>query len=135
MSGYQAIWRSILDSSIARDYVVRHVFEDLLKLADYRTGEVDMTAEAIARRTNVPPDLIERAISELEKPDRDSRNQAEEGRRIVRLEPERQWGWRIVNYFEYQNAQRLEGNGADKPPIGAGRLAGSSARNAAPRRP
>jgi hypothetical protein len=100
---------SILDSSIAADYVVRHIFEDLLKLANWLTGEVDMTHEAISRRINAPVETVRRAIDELEKPDPLSRNRAEGGRRIVRLDPERQWGWKIVNYAHYRDEVRLQG--------------------------
>ncbi|MGA7992998.1 MAG: hypothetical protein WCC53_16335 [Thermoanaerobaculia bacterium] len=109
MSGYQPIFRSILDSSIARDHVVRHVFEDLLKLANWLTGEVDMTPDAISRRTNVPLDLVEHALKELAKPDASSRSPEAGGRRIVPIDPARPWGWRIVNYGSYREETRLEG--------------------------
>jgi hypothetical protein len=110
MSGYQPVYRSILDSTIARDHVARHVLEDLLKLADYRTGIVDMTIDAIARRTNVPEELVRHGIEELEKPDPDSRCKLEGGRRIVRLDPERAWGWRVVTYLDHQEEIKREGN-------------------------
>jgi hypothetical protein len=110
MSGYQAVYRSILDSTIARDHVARHVLEDLLKLADYRTGIVDMTIDAIARRTNVPEELVRHGIEELEKPDPDSRCKIEGGRRLVRLDPERAWGWRIVTYTLHQEEVKRDGN-------------------------
>ena len=107
--GYQPVYRSILDSSIARDHVVRHCFEDLLKLADFKTGVVDMTHSAIARRTNVPEEMVRHAIAELEQPDPESRNRTAEGRRIVRLDESRPWGWRIVNYLQYRHEVVLEG--------------------------
>lgn len=110
MSGYQPVYRSILDSTIARDYVVRHVYEDLLKLADYRTAVVDMTIDAIARRTNAPEEMVRHGIEELEKPDPESRCKLEGGRRIVRLDPERPWGWRIVTYALHQEEVKRDGN-------------------------
>ncbi|HEU4345888.1 MAG TPA: hypothetical protein VFU31_30420, partial [Candidatus Binatia bacterium] len=72
-----------------------------LKLCDI-DGVVDMTHEAISRRTNVPIEIIRRGIDELEKPDPKSRNAAHEGRRIVRLDEHRDWGWLIVNYQHYR---------------------------------
>ena len=48
------VFEHILDSSIADDYELRHFFEDMLKLADWKTGVVDMTESAIARRLNFP---------------------------------------------------------------------------------
>ena len=99
MPGYFA---QIYDSSIAENYQVRHVFMDLLVLAD-RTGIVDMTVEAIARRTNVPVKVIRKALLTLLTPDPDSRSGEEDGRRLVPLDPEREWGWQIVNFDRYHS--------------------------------
>lgn len=99
---FAKIFTQVLDSSLAENYQVRHVFEDMLKLCDI-DGIVDMTHEAIARRTNVPLDVVRHGISELEKPDPKSRNPAHEGRRIVRIDEHRDWGWIIVNYSHYRS--------------------------------
>ena len=53
-----------------------------LKLCDCN-GVVDMTAEAIARRTNVPLEIIKEEIAILEAPDPASRNPAHDGRIIA----------------------------------------------------
>ena len=98
---YAKVFAQIFDSSIAEDYRVRLVFEDFLKLANI-DGVVDMTQEAIARRTNVPLDVVIHGIAELEKPDPKSRSNAEDGRRIIRLDDHRDWGWFIVNYQRYR---------------------------------
>lgn len=76
-------------------------FQQLIILAD-KTGTVDMTAEAIARRTTIPLDIIELGLSKLTEPDERSRSDAEEGRRLVPIDPSRDWGWRIVNYAFYR---------------------------------
>lgn len=98
---FAKIFTQILDSSLAEDWQARVVFEDLLKLCD-QNGVVDMTPEAIARRTNVPLDMVNHGIAELEKPDPRSRNPQHEGRRIVRLDEHRDWGWLICNYEHYR---------------------------------
>jgi hypothetical protein len=95
------VFTQILDSTLADDWQARHVFEDLLKLAD-REGVVDMTPAAISRRIGVPIEIVTRAIAKLSEPDPESRSAAEEGRRIVLLDEHRSWGWRIVNYLEYR---------------------------------
>lgn len=99
---YVKIFAQILDSSIADDHLTRWVFEDFLKLAD-KDGLVDMTLAAIARRTNVPLQIVTRGIEKLTEPDPTSRSLEEEGRRIVLIDPQRPWGWRIVNYAHYRN--------------------------------
>ena len=99
---FAKVFEQIYDSSIAEDYQVRFVFEDLLTLADCN-GVVDKTHEAIARRTNVPIEIIKRAINVLESPDIKSRRSDDDGRRIRRLDEHRDWGWFIVNYEYYRN--------------------------------
>ena len=101
---FAKIFTQIFDSSIAENCRTRHVFEDLLKLADV-SGVVDMTPEAIARRTNVPIDEIRSALTELSKPDIRSRSHEEDGRRIVLIDSHRDWGWKITNYQHYREIQ------------------------------
>ena len=98
---YAKIFEQIYNSSIAEDYLVRLVFEDFLVLADIN-GVVDITTEAFARRTNVPIDVVKRAITILEAPDKAGRGQESEGRRIIRLDESRDWGWMIVKYDYYR---------------------------------
>lgn len=99
---FAKIFSQIFDSSIAEDYIVRHVFMDFLVLCD-RDGVVDMTPEAISRRTNVPIEYIHRAIEKLSQPDVKSRSDAENGCRITPLDSHRDWGWQIVNYHHYRD--------------------------------
>lgn len=84
--------------------MVRHVFEDFLKLANWRTGIVDMTRGALARKLNIPLDELNRCIEALERPDPNSRSPKQDGRRLVRLDGDRRdWGWQIVNWDDYNN--------------------------------
>lgn len=82
-------------------------FQQMLILAD-RSGVVDMTPEAISRRTTIPLDIIRVGITELEKPDAASRLPNQQGRRIVRLASHRAWGWSIVNYDHYHKLRSVE---------------------------
>src|ERR1700677_1470087 len=107
MNVFAKIFSQIFDSSISADYVVRHVFMDLLVLAD-RDGVVDMTLDAIARRTNVPEDIVAHAIDQLMCFDRQSRSREEDGRRLVQLDSRREWGWQIVNYEHYRQIRDEE---------------------------
>ncbi len=98
---YVKVFAQILHSSIADDWQVRLVFEDFLKLADWH-GVVDMTPESIARRTNVPLDIVKAGIAALCAPDPQSRTPDHEGRRLIPLADNRDWGWQIVNYKSYR---------------------------------
>ena len=99
---YTRVFLQILDSSIAEDFTLRHVFEDFLKLCDYETGVVDITRQALARRLNIPMETLDGAIAKLEAPDPASRDPDFFGCRLERLDKHRDWGWRIVNWPKYK---------------------------------
>jgi len=94
------VFQQIYDSSVAVKWENMVVFQQLIVLADEQ-GIVDITIEAIARRTNMPFKMIEKAIRELEKPDPTSRNRKHQGRRLIRLDRHRDWGWKLPTYTEY----------------------------------
>jgi hypothetical protein len=98
---FAKVFRQIFDSSIASNHKTRHVFMDLLVLANDE-GVVEMTMDAIHRRTNVPLEDVQAAINELCEPDTQSNSPTEGGRRLVRLYDHKDWGWRIVNYEHYR---------------------------------
>lgn len=97
---YARVFLQILDSSIAEDFFLRHVFEDLIKLAS-KNGVVDITREAMARRLNLPLEKLNEALKRLESPDPKSRDPENDGRRIELLDGHRDWGWQILNWSKY----------------------------------
>ncbi len=108
MPGFVKIDGDIFGSSIMEEKpVTRLVWFFFLASAD-KTGKVDETHKALARRFNLPLGDVEKAIGDLEQPDEISRSPAEDGRRIVRLDEHRAWGWQIVNYALYRNARNAE---------------------------
>lgn len=98
---YAKVFTQIFDSSIADNYKLRHFFMDLLVLADIN-GVVDMTPAAIAGRTRIPIEEVHQYLAFLESPDTESRTPDHEGRRIVRLDEHRTWGWCILNYDKFR---------------------------------
>lgn len=99
---YGKIFRQIYNSSIANNWKTRVVFMDLIVMAD-SDGVVDMTPESIAATTRYPIEMVKDAIKELEAPDPESRTCLQEGKRIIRLDNKRSWGWQIVNYNVYRS--------------------------------
>lgn len=99
---YSRVFLQILDSSIAEDFTMRHVFEDFLKLCDHKTGILDMTRQALSRRLNIPKEILDAEISKLEAPDLESRDSDNDGRRIAKLDEHRDWGWKILNWEKYE---------------------------------
>lgn len=104
---FAKVFGQIFDSSIAEDYNCRRMFMDLLVLAD-SDGVVDMTLEAISRRTNVPLPEVTKYLAELQKPDTTSRSKSDEGKRITAIDSQRGWGWQIVNYGHYRKIRDEE---------------------------
>lgn len=62
-----------------------------------------MTPSAISGRTGIPLEIVEQGIAILEQPDPHSRTPDEEGRRIVRVDEHRPWGWVLVNHGKYKD--------------------------------
>lgn len=104
---YGKIFASMYDGSIYGKWKAIVTFQQMIALAD-KDGVVDMTAEALAARTSIPLDIISEGIETLEAPDQVSRTPDEEGRRIVRLDADRPWGWRITNYQKYREIRTAE---------------------------
>ncbi len=77
------------------------VFTNLLAHAD-STGSVDIHPRSIADEVGLPLDIVKAALIDLENPDPESRSHEQEGRRIIRLDGHRDWGWQIVNYVKYR---------------------------------
>lgn len=104
---YGKVFRQMYDSTVATNWKALVTFQQFIILAD-SDGVVDMTPEAISRYTNIPLDIIQAGIIELEKPDPKSRSKEAEGRRLQRLDPDREWGWYLVNYEYYANLRTRE---------------------------
>lgn len=78
---FAKVFSQIFDSTIAEDYKVRHIFMDLLVMAD-SDGVVDRTPEAISRVANVPLEHVKAGLLALSQPDKKSRTSDHDGRRI-----------------------------------------------------
>lgn len=98
---YTKMFRSMYEGTLADDWRALVAFQQLLILADAH-GTVDMTVSAIHRTTGIPMDVLGPGIEILQLPDQQSRSPAEEGRRIVPLDPSRARGWRLVNFAYYR---------------------------------
>lgn len=98
---YAKLFTSIYQGTLRGNSRGLLVFTNLLAHAD-SAGHVDIHPRAIADEVGLAPDEVRAALDELEAPDVESRTPDEDGRRIVRLDDHRAWGWRIVNYAKYR---------------------------------
>lgn len=100
---YGKLFSSALDGSLATrgPWQAIAVWPWILCLCD-REGYLDMTAEALARRTTFPLEIVTTALEALTSPDPHSRTPDCDGRRLEPIDPARAWGWRVVNYAKYR---------------------------------
>lgn len=118
---YAKIFRQIYEGTLADNWQALVTFQQLLILSD-ADGVVDMTPNAIHRVTGIPLDIITAGLEVLAAADQGSRTPAMEGRRIVRIDESRNWGWRIVNKQLYRDlTSREEKKESDRLRIAAKR--------------
>lgn len=104
---YGKIFGSIYDGTLSEDWRALITFQQLIVLCD-ADGMVDMTPQAIARRTGIPIEHIIAGIEVLEKNDKYSRTPDDDGKRIELIDAHRPWGWHIINHEKYKNIQDAE---------------------------
>lgn len=83
------------------------VFTNLLAHAD-KNGDVDIHPRAIAEEVGLSVEIVNETLLMLESEDPESRSPECEGRRIVRLDEHRSWGWNIVNFQKYRAIRNEE---------------------------
>jgi hypothetical protein len=118
--GYTPVFGSVFTGSLCGQYPDTAAWLYLLALAD-RNGHVDVTPEYISAITGMPVQMLVESINRFLQPDPKSRNPADDGRRLVRLDPQRPWGWRIVNHAAYRERARLMGKAAAEVASGENR--------------
>lgn len=118
---YGKIFDSMYKGTLYGQWEAIVTFQQMIVLCD-EDGIIDMTPPAISATTSIPREIIEKGIEILQQPDKYSRSPAEDGRRIILIDPERPWGWRIVNHAFYKNlASREDKKRADRERIAAKR--------------
>jgi hypothetical protein len=101
---YAKVFSSLWNGTLAEPYSRWATFVFMLANCD-PDGNIDMTREVISKRSGVPLEEVREAIEHLEAPDIQSRSPEEDGRRILRIDEHRDWGWHIVNHKFYTELQ------------------------------
>lgn len=104
---YVKLFSSIYQGTLRGNSDGLLVFTNLLAHAD-RDGVADIHPRAIGEETGLPIDRVKDALLMLESPDDESRSPEEQGRRIVRIDEHRAWGWQVVNYAKYREIRNDE---------------------------
>ncbi len=104
---YGKIFASLFTGSMRGKGDLQLVFTYMISTCS-EDGICDFTPQCIADATGKPLPLIETCISELEDVDEMSRTTTDDGRRIIKIDSKRPWGWRIVNYALYRGIATRE---------------------------
>ena len=118
MAGYTPLFDSLTKGTLCGKWPDIGLWPVLLSMADWR-GEIDATQQYISTITGLSIDEVSACIERFCAPDPRSRSQDAEGARLVLMDPDRDWGWRVVNIQKYRNrasdmAQVADGRNAEK---------------------
>ena len=104
MTGFTKLFSSIVHSTIWRDEMhVKIVWITMLALAN-RNGDVLASMPGLADASRVSLDQCQEALKRLSGPDKWSRTQEHEGRRIEEVDG----GWNILNYMKYREVRNAD---------------------------
>ncbi len=104
---YGKVFESIYDGSLYGHWEAIVTMQQLIVLAD-ADGVIDMTPQAIAGKTSIPLDILQKGLKILSEPDPYSRSPGSDGVRIQLLDEQRPWGWFLVNHKKYQELRTAE---------------------------
>lgn len=104
---YGKIFELMYDGSLYGQWEALVTFQQMIVIAD-QEGFIDITPPALAARTGIPIEIIKKGIGVLESDDPYSRTSGENGKRIIRINKNRPWGWKIVNYKKYRDMASQE---------------------------
>lgn len=107
MSGYVPVFGSIFQGTLCGRWPDTGVWLCLLALAD-KNGHIDMTVPYISAVTGIPVDVLTDCIGRFTSPDPHSRTKSDDGRRLSRLDPNRDWGWHVINHGLYREKARKQ---------------------------
>ena len=96
---------SVFQGSLCGKYPETAAWLFLLALAD-KHGCVDASPNYISVITGMPVEDLEHCIRQFCEPDPNSRTPDSDGRRLELINPERPWGWRIINHGKYREKAR-----------------------------
>jgi hypothetical protein len=108
MAGYTPLFSSLTTGTLYGRWPDIGLWPIVLSLAD-KNGVVDVTAEYLSGVTGLQVEAVISCMARFCEPDPRSRSKEESGARLVLVDPERDWGWRIVNHLKYREKARLMG--------------------------
>lgn len=118
LSGYTPVFDSVFTGTLCGKWPDTGIWVCLLAMAD-KHGVIDKTPQYISAVVGIDVDELIACLARFMAPDPHSRSGDEEGRRLVPIDAERLWGWRIVNHEKYREKARKAAYDAARTESGA----------------
>jgi hypothetical protein len=119
VSGWAPLFSSLTTGTLCGRWPDIGLWPIVLSLKD-RNGIVDVTPDYLSRVTGLELEAVVACMARFCEPDPYSRSGADEGRRLVLIDPERRnWGWRVVNSGLYRERARLQARDEARTASGA----------------
>lgn len=103
--GYTPLYDTMLTGTLYGRWPHTGIWACLLSRAT-REGIIDEVPASLAAAIGVSEELLRQCIAEFMQPDPGSRTKAYEGRRLELLDPNRDWGWKVLNHSKYREKAR-----------------------------
>lgn len=116
--GYTPLFDTLLSGTLYGRWPHTGVWACLLSRAT-REGVIDEIPQSLASAIGVPVDLLMSCIEDFMSPDKFSRTAACDGRRLELIDPDRPWGWKIINHSKYREKARKSAFDAARVESGA----------------
>jgi hypothetical protein len=116
--GYTPLFSSLTTGTLCGRWPDIGLWAIVLSMADWR-GVIDATPQYISSVTGLAVEDVKGCMRRFCEPDPDSRSKAEQGARLALVDPERDWGWRVINIQLYRDKasgrdQITDGRNAEK---------------------
>lgn len=118
MAGYTPLFSTMLEGTLYGRWPHTGIWACLLSLTDSR-GEINKNPQLIANAVGVSIDQLLACIADFMSPDSESQSQENGGRRLELIDPNRDWGWRVINSGKYREKARLMGKAKREVEAGA----------------
>jgi hypothetical protein len=105
--GYTPLYDHTLTGTLYGRWPHTGIWACLLSRAS-REGVIDEVPASLAAAIGVDVETLLRCIQDFMQPDPGSRTKAHEGRRLELLDPNRSWGWWVLNHGKYREKARKQ---------------------------
>jgi hypothetical protein len=105
LMGYTPLFDTMLSGTLYGRWPHTGVWACLLSRVS-REGLIDETPQCLAGAIGIPVEMLKQCIHDFMQPDPESRTTSDDGRRLELIDPERSWGWRVINHQKYKEKAR-----------------------------